>query len=132
MERHIRIFIVVGLLLAMGALMFIGDEPEPQLSIDELMDVADEKQGEEVHIRGAIVNGTLDLENARADLIGIDDGLSIDFTGLAVPDGMTEGKTISVRGILQGSHEEGWTIQAHELKTGCPSKYEAENTTDES
>jgi hypothetical protein len=51
--------------------------------------------------------------------------ITIDYSGTSLPTGADGGKTISVRGELT-SNGDGWIMHAYEIKTGCPSKYEAE------
>ena len=44
---------------------------------------------------------------------------------IAVPDGFEEGRMIAVKGNLIQDGEM-WIIDAKEIQTGCPSKYETE------
>ena len=89
--------IVVGIVLTSFVLMMtISIRPMPQYSIDEIMDTSNSHVDERIHIRGTIVNGTLDDESSLVTLIGLNDQLVIDISGLAIPTGFEEGKMVSV------------------------------------
>jgi|TARA_B100001250_G_scaffold410263_1_gene436366 cytochrome c-type biogenesis protein CcmE len=98
----------------------------PQYSIDEIMDTSNSHVDERIHIRGTIVNGTLDDESSLVTLIGLNDQLVIDISGLAIPTGFEEGKMVSVKGILKQIEGE-YILRADEIQTGCPSKYDPSN-----
>tara|TARA_B100001287_G_scaffold270623_2_gene269646 strand:+ start:74 stop:472 length:399 start_codon:yes stop_codon:yes gene_type:complete len=115
--------LVVGVVLTLFIVMMsITIQPVPQYSIDEIMDNTDTHLGERIHIRGTIVNGTLN-DDSLVTLVGIEDTLSVDISGLAIPVGFEEGKMVSVKGVLK-IVEGTFVIRADEIQTGCPSKYE--------
>ena len=115
--------LVVGVVLTLFIVMMsITIQPVPQYSIDEIMDNTDIHLGERIHIRGTIVNGTLN-DDSLVTLVGIEDTLSVDISGLAIPVGFEEGKMVSVKGVLK-IVEGTFVIRADEIQTGCPSKYE--------
>ncbi len=119
--------IVVGIVLTSFVLMMtISIRPMPQYSIDEIMDTSNSHVDERIHIRGTIVNGTLDDESSLVTLIGLNDQLVIDISGLAIPTGFEEGKMVSVKGILKQIEGE-YILRADEIQTGCPSKYDPSN-----
>jgi len=99
----------------------------PQYSIDQIMDDSESHLGERIHIRGTIMNGTLDVDSSIVTLVGIEDTIEIDISGLAIPIGFEEGKMVSVKGILKSIDNE-FIIRADEIQTGCPSKYDPSNT----
>ena len=123
MERRVRILVTFGLIAALMGLMLISVEPEVDLSVDQLMESPDQYEGETLRLHGAVQ--ILDLENQTLILEGQTDFISIDYSGTSLPSGVDEGKTISVRGELALNGED-WVMHAYEIKTGCPSKYEAE------
>ena len=123
MERRVRILVTMGLIAGLMGLMFISVEPEVDLSVDQLMESPEEYDGETLRLHGNILS--LDLDNQTLILEGAKDTISIDFSGTSLPSGAEEGKTISVRGELSSSGD-NWVMSAYEIKTGCPSKYEAE------
>ena len=77
--------------------------------------------GETLRLHGTVQ--TMD-ENTLV-LQGVSETITIDFSGTMLPAGVDENKTISVRGELSSDGGD-WTMHAYEIKTGCPSKYEAE------
>ena len=123
MERRVRILITFGLIAALMGLMLISVEPEVDLSVDQLMESPGEYEGETLRLHGTVES--LDRGNQTLILVGETDSISIDYSGTSLPTGADEGKSISVRGELM-LNGEGWVMHAYEIKTGCPSKYEAE------
>tara|TARA_Y100001968_G_C18975842_1_gene534462 strand:+ start:91 stop:489 length:399 start_codon:yes stop_codon:yes gene_type:complete len=120
--------VVVGLVLSSFMIMMsITIRPLPQYTIDEIMDDTETHVGERIHIRGTIVNGTLDSDSSLVTLIGIDDTISIDISGLQIPVGFEEGKMVSVKGMLK-IIDGTLVIRADEIQTGCPSKYDPSNS----
>ena len=121
MERRVRILVTLGMIVALAALMLISVEPEVDLSVDQLMESPETYDGETLRLHGTVQ--TMD-ENTLV-LQGVSETITIDFSGTMLPAGVDENKTISVRGELS-SNGGDWTMHAYEIKTGCPSKYEAE------
>ena len=104
-------------------LMFISVEPEIDLSVDELMGSPSEYAGDTLRIYGTILS--VDSENGTLVLTGDDHSLTVDYSGASLPSMATENKTVSIRGEFHGNQDD-WIMHAYEIKTGCPSKYEAE------
>ena len=123
MERRVRILVTLGMIAALAGLMLISVEPEVDLSVDQLMESPETYDGETLRLHGTVQ--TVDLSNNTLVLQGVSETITIDFSGTLLPSGVDENKTISVRGELT-SNEDDWTMHAYEIKTGCPSKYEAE------
>ena len=123
MERRVRILVTFGLVAALMGLMLISVEPEVDLSVDQLMESPEEYEGETLRLHGTVQS--LDRGNQILILEGENNFISIDYSGTSLPTGADENKSISVRGelILNG---DDWVVHAYEIKTGCPSKYEAE------
>lgn len=123
MERRVRILVTFGLVAALMGLMLISVEPEVDLSVDQLMESPGEYEGETLRLHGTV--HSLDRGNQTLTLEGENNFISIDYSGTSLPTGADENKSISVRGelILNG---DDWVVHAYEIKTGCPSKYEAE------
>lgn len=123
MERRVRILVTFGLVAALMGLMLISVEPEVDLSVDQLMESPEEYEGETLRLHGTV--HSLDRGNQTLTLEGENNFISIDYSGTSLPTGADENKSISVRGelILNG---DDWVVHAYEIKTGCPSKYEAE------
>ena len=123
MERRVRILFTLGMIAALIGLMLITVEPEVDLSVDQLMESPEQYEGETFRLYGSVLS--MDMNNDSLSLQGDNHTLVIDFGGAVLPAGVDEGKTISVRGELTANGDE-WTMHAYEIKTGCPSKYEAE------
>lgn len=125
MDRRRRLIMLIGMIAVLGLLMTLSNEPEIDLTVDQLMDAPDAHEGDTFRIRGTIVEGGIDAANHTLILAGENHTVRIDTSGAPLPAGATDGKTISVRGEFSDSND-GWTFHAHEIKTGCPSKYEIE------
>ena len=123
MERRVRILVTLGMIVALAALMLISVEPEVDLSVDQLMESPETYDGETLRLHGTVQ--TVDMSNNTLVLQGVSETIAIDFSGTLLPAGVDENKTISVRGELTREGDD-WTMNAYEIKTGCPSKYEAE------
>ncbi|MFL2978142.1 MAG: hypothetical protein ACJZ59_03705 [Candidatus Thalassarchaeaceae archaeon] len=65
-----RLVVVGTILAALVGLMTYSVEPMTQYSIDEVMESIDEHENERIHIRGIVVNGTLNLEAGSVVLTG--------------------------------------------------------------
>ncbi|MBT6973095.1 MAG: hypothetical protein HOA04_08345 [Euryarchaeota archaeon] len=109
-------------LLALSATLFLS-EPTPSMAVDELMKSPSKYDGEELSIRGVVVNGSYDSQNLLFSLEGADYNLSVDARDAAIPQAFGEGLTILVDGTLV---KKGglWVLEADLLTVGCPSKYE--------
>ena len=115
--------LVVGLVLtSFMVMMTVTIQPLPQYSIDEIIENSDTHIDERIHIRGTIVNGSMN-EDSMVTLVGIDETMEIDISGLAIPVGFEEGKMVSVKGVLKIVDGQ-FVVRADEIQTGCPSKYD--------
>ena len=123
-----RRLVVVGLgLFALISLMLISVDPEVQYTVDEVMDTPQDFTSDEIHLRGTVLEGSVDDESNTFILAGTDENaqLFVDISSVALPDGFGEGYMIAVKGDLE--YIDGkWTISANSIQTGCPSKYSAE------
>ena len=113
--------LVGACMAALVGLMFLSIEPQTQYSIDEVMSAPDSHEGD-IHLRGQVAIGSVDTSSTSFELIGQTHSLQVDYSGVIVPDGFEEGHTIAVKGNLV-SNSNGWLLEAHEIQTGCPSKY---------
>ena len=119
--------LAVGLLITVLVLaMLIQAQPLPQITVDELVDNSDTHQDKEVHVRGIVVEGSISESGLMFVLAGIDHEISIDVSGISVPEGLVEGSTVVVQGKFRTTAG-GWEIDATQVQTGCPSKYESES-----
>ena len=77
-----------------------------------------------VVLRGTVSNGTLDMQSYSFNIEGDNQTVPVNFAAIAVPNGMSEGKTIIVEGTFSKSNDI-WGLTAEKITVGCPSKYNA-------
>ena len=125
MDRRVRLLALGGVvILALAATLLLAP-PEGSLSVDEVMDDPNEFTGDAISIRGLVMNGSWQEGDTDFTLEGENELLHVDFSGVSISSGFSEGKTILVTGELLQSDGE-WIFHAEEIQVGCPSKYEAE------
>ena len=112
-------------MLGLIGLMFLSVDPQVQYTVDEVMDSPEEFSSEEVNIRGIVKNQSIDNSSSTFILQGSASQIQVSFAMIAVPDGFEEGRMIAVNGTLM-QEGDSWKIDAKEIQTGCPSKYETE------
>tara|TARA_B100001250_G_scaffold361376_1_gene339421 strand:+ start:116 stop:505 length:390 start_codon:yes stop_codon:yes gene_type:complete len=125
---RVRRLVVVGIgLIALISLMLISVDPEVQYTVDEVMNSPEDFTSGEIHLRGTVLEGSVDEESKVFILAGNNENaqLFVDISSVALPDGFGEGYMIAVKGDLLNI-EGKWTISANSIQTGCPSKYAAE------
>ena len=123
--RRSRLLFVGAIMLGLIGLMFLSVDPQVQYTVDEVMDSPEEFSSEEVNIRGIVKNESIDNSSSTFLLQGTESEILVSFAMIAVPDGFEEGRMIAVKGNLIQDGEM-WIIDAKEIQTGCPSKYETE------
>ncbi|HUR67899.1 MAG TPA: cytochrome c maturation protein CcmE, partial [Candidatus Thermoplasmatota archaeon] len=127
-KRGLRIGILVGVMLAGGALAFAGAQPEGFLTVTQALDDPAHR-GRDVDVKATVVEGSLD-RNATPVAFEIADGarvLAVRWDpAVPLPDheagGTIEGKSVVVRGTLL-SDASGTYLLAREMTVGCASKY---------
>ena len=112
------LFVVVAL-----SMVLLGNEPEIQYSVDEVMGAPAEHTGD-VHLRGTVIIDSYDRVNRTFTLGGGAHNLTIDANSIAFPPAFEEGRVVAIKGELSQVGGE-WRLLASEIITGCPSKYEA-------
>ena len=112
------LFVVVAL-----SMVLLGNEPEIQYSVDEVMGAPAEHSGD-VHLRGTVIIDSYDRVNRTFTLGGGAHNLTIDANSIAFPPAFEEGRVVAIKGELSEVGGE-WRLLASEIITGCPSKYEA-------
>ena len=122
LSRLGRLLVVGAVLASFMVMMTVTIQPLPQYSIDEIIDNSETHLAERIHIRGTIMNGTLN-DGSMVTLVGIEETMKIDISGLAIPVGFEEGKMVSVKGVLKIVNDD-FIVRADEIQTGCPSKYD--------
>ena len=125
MDRRLRL-IGVGFVIALSLLAtLLLTPPEGSLSVDEIMSNPSEYNGDTIHARGIVSNGTFDSTSGIFMLSGVEYNLTVQIGSAQLSPAFSEGKTILVTGELSLIGEQ-WRIHAEEIQVGCPSKYEAE------
>ena len=112
-------------MLGLIGLMYLSVDPQVQYTVDEVMDSPEEFSSDEVNIRGIVKNQSIDNSSSTFLLQGSESHIQVSFALIAIPDGFEEGRMIAVNGNLIQDGEM-WIIDAKEIQTGCPSKYETE------
>jgi len=121
---------------AIGYLMFAGLQQSSTyyFTLAEFMPRKDEMAGQGVRVAGRVQEGSLTKQTsakgtAMTFVIGdfegrgrvpIEGTIPVAFTGV-VPDMFAEGRDV----IIEGRYVDG-TLQAQQVMTSCPSKYEPE------
>ena len=112
-------------MLGLIGLMFLSVDPQVQYTVDEVMDSPEDFSSDEVNIRGIVKNQSIDNSSSTFILQGSASQIQVSFAMIAVPDGFEEGRMIAVNGNLI-QEGDNWKIDAKEIQTGCPSKYDTE------
>ncbi len=123
LTRKNRLLIAGASMALLLILMFVSIEPQVQYSVDEVMDDPSSHEGH-LHVRGEVTIDSLDTGNFSFTISGISQVLSVDYSSTVIPDGFDEGNMIAIKGELMNNGD-FWILHAHEIQTGCPSKYEA-------
>ena len=105
LTRRARLLVVGLFAVAAMGMVLIGNEPQTQYSVDELMQSPADFAGEEVHIRGSVLNGSLDTGEHTFSMGGGTYNLTIDFAGTAVPPGFEEGRVVAIKGLFSNQAE---------------------------
>ncbi|MED5271445.1 MAG: cytochrome c maturation protein CcmE [Candidatus Thermoplasmatota archaeon] len=124
LDRRLRL-ILAGLLIfvALGASLWVSP-PQTPISVDKLMSSPSEHEDMVVVLRGTVSNGSLDMQSYSFNLDGENLTVPVNFAAIAVPNGMSEGKTIIVEGTFSKLNDI-WGLSAEKITVGCPSKYNA-------
>ena len=73
-----RRLVVVGLgLFALISLMLISVDPEVQYTVDEIMETPEDFTSDEIHLRGTVLEGSVDNESKTFILAGVDENAQI-------------------------------------------------------
>ncbi len=123
--RKSRLLFVGAIMLGLVGLMFLSVDPQVQYTVDEIMESPEDFSSDEVNIRGMVKIQSIDNLTSTFILEGTDSEIQVSFAKIAVPDGFEEGRMVAVNGNLIQAGE-FWLIDAKEIQTGCPSKYETE------
>jgi cytochrome c-type biogenesis protein CcmE len=133
MNRYYKFGVGASLLVAaIGYLMYAGLQTSSTyyFTIGEFLPKRSELAGQGIRVAGRVAPGSLSKETsakgtamtfAIGDFTGGDhlgETVPVTFTGI-VPDMFAEGRDV----IIEGRYVDG-TLQAQQIMTSCPSKYE--------
>ena len=117
---------VVGAVITLGLLATVlGQAPVPTRTVDEIMEDPDVHVGEEIAVRGEVLDGSIDNGTMTFILEGESSTLEIRYTDAAVSNGLGDNRTVYAEGILL-LEGDTYVLDASTIKTSCPSKYEEE------
>ncbi|HJM55051.1 MAG TPA: cytochrome c maturation protein CcmE [Poseidonia sp.] len=124
-SRRTRIM-VVGAVITLGLLATVlVQAPVPTRTVDEIMEDPDVHVGEEIAVRGEVLDGSIDNGTMTFILEGESSTLEIRYTDAAVSNGLGDNRTVYAEGILL-LEGDTYVLDASTIKTSCPSKYEEE------
>ncbi len=129
MNRNLRFAVGAAIIVAaIGYLMVTGirETSAYYLTIKEFLPKKDSYQNVPLRVAGRVQPGsieydakTLRLRFHLADFSAPDASVPVDFTGIK-PDMFADGRDV----IIEGKYTSG-VLQANQVLTSCPSKYEA-------
>ena len=116
--------VIISLAMAsLLLLMLISVDPEVQYSVDEVMENPNNYENKDLFIRGDALNNSLLSEQNSFILSGSNYEIMVDYSAASLPEGYQEGLPVAIKGKLVRI-DDYWSLQASEIITGCPSKYE--------
>jgi cytochrome c-type biogenesis protein CcmE len=122
-SKKIKLLIISLAMATLLSLMLISVDPEVQYSVDEVMENPNNYENKVLFIRGDVLNNSL-LSNENSFVVtGLDYEILVDYSAASLPEGFQEELPVAINGKLV-IIDNIWTIQASEIITGCPSKYE--------
>lgn len=122
-SKKTKLFIISLAMISLLLLMLISVDPEVQYTVDEVMENPKNYENEDLFIRGDALNNSLLSEQNTFVLSGINYEIMVDFSAASLPEGFQEGLPVAIKGKLIKLND-NWSLQASEIITGCPSKYE--------
>jgi hypothetical protein len=121
--RRTRLLITGGLLTLILVGVVILQSPEPTRTVDEVMDSPSKYVGDEISIRGEVLDGSIDNSTMTFILHGNNNQILVEFTDASVSNGLDDNRTVYAMGVLKYINSE-YVFEAEIIKTSCPSKYE--------
>ncbi len=121
--RRTRLLITGAILTLVLIGVVILQSPEPTRTVDEIMESPSNYLGEEISVRGEVLDGSIDNSSMTFILHGTDSQMTIDFFSASVSNGLDDNRTVYARGILK-MVDSNYVLEAEIIKTSCPSKYE--------
>jgi len=121
-----RLLLIGGVItIAVLGTIFL-QAPEPTLTVEELLDNSSDHLGEEVAVRGEIMDGSIDELNMTFILEGPDENVLVDYSNAgSISNGLGDNRTVYAEGTFK-EIDGTYVVEADTIKTSCPSKYEEE------
>lgn len=121
--RRTRLLITGGLLTLILVGVVILQSPEPTRTVDEIMESPSKYVGDEISIRGEVLDGSIENSSMTFILHGSNSQILVEFAEASVSNGLDDNRTVYAKGILKYIDSE-YVFEAEIIKTSCPSKYE--------
>ena len=121
-----RLILIGGVItIAVLGTIFL-QAPEPTLTVEELLENSSDHLGEEVAVRGEIMDGSIDELNMTFILEGPDENVLVDYSNAgSISNGLGDNRTVYAEGTFK-EIDGTYVVEADTIKTSCPSKYEEE------
>lgn len=125
LARRTRI-LLVGAVLTVGMMATVLlQAPAPTQTVDALMNDPEQFVGDEIAVRGEVMDGTINNATYSFVLEGELTNITVSFLDAAVSNGLDDNRTVYAEGVLVRDGD-GYLLEASVIKTSCPSKYEEE------
>ncbi|MDA8623136.1 cytochrome c maturation protein CcmE [Candidatus Poseidoniales archaeon] len=126
LSYRLRLMLIGGVItIAVLGTIFL-QAPEPTLTVDELLDHSSDHIGEEVAVRGEIMDGSIDEMNMTFILEGSEGTILVDYSNAgSISNGLGDNRTVYAEGTFKEMNGK-YVVEADIIKTSCPSKYEEE------
>ena len=126
LSYRVRLMLIGGVItIAVLGTIFL-QAPEPTLTVDELLDNSSDHVGDEVAVRGEIMDGSIDEMNMTFILEGSEGTILVDYSNAgSISNGLGDNRTVYAEGTFIEINGE-YVVEANTIKTSCPSKYEEE------
>jgi cytochrome c-type biogenesis protein CcmE len=121
--KKTKLLIISLAMASLLLLMLISVDPEVQYSVDEVVENPKDHENKDLFVRGDVLNNSLISEQKSFILSGINYEIIVDYSAASLPEGFQEGLPVAIKGKLV-KIDNYWSLQASEIITGCPSKYE--------
>ena len=79
--------------------------------------------GDEISIRGEVLDGSIDNYSMTFILHGSNNQILVEFVDASVSNGLDDNRTVYAKGVLKYIDSQ-YVFEAEIIKTSCPSKYE--------
>ena len=127
LSYRLRLMLIGGVItIAVLGTISSFRHPSPHLTVDELLDHTSAHIGEEVAVRGEIMDGSIDEMNMTFILEGSEGTILVDYSNAgSISNGLGDNRTVYAEGTFKEINGK-YVVEADIIKTSCPSKYEEE------